>query len=355
MSTTRQIEGVWAAIAGVALAAAAACAPSPSSRAVAELGGPTMGTTWSVKVVEPAAGRIDEAERAGLQRTAQATLTQIERLMSTWDATSELSRFNASTSLEPFPVAPETFDVFRWSATLYAETGGAMDPTVAPLVDAWGFGVDRTVPPPDEATVERLRADVGMPLVELDPAGAWVRKRRPGVRCSFSALAPGYAADRIASWLLARGYSDFLIDVGGELMARGRNAEGRTWQVAIERPQVEGRSIERVVSLDDRAISTSGDYRNFREVGGTRLPHILDPRTGRPVRHALSSVSVIAREAVRADALSTALMVMGPDEAMAFAEARGLAVLLVVRTADGGLEERTSPAFPVSTPQTVGQ
>lgn len=305
-----------------------------------------MGATWSVTIVSPRNGAIDRDARAALQRTIQATLAQIERLLSTWDAASELSRFNASTSVEPFPVAPETYDVFQRAVALWTETEGIVDPTVAPLVDAWGFGVNRSVPPPDAATVERLRADVGLSLIELDPAGAWVRKRRPGVRCTFSALAPGYAADRIASELTARGYTNFLIDVGGELVARGHNAEGRAWRVAIERPQGEGRSIERVVSLDNQAISTSGDYRNFREVASGRLPHILDPRTGVPVQHALASASVIAEAGVRADGLSTALMVMGPDDALSFARAHNLPALLLVRTGDGRLEERMSPTFP---------
>ena len=318
------------------------CGPAWNHRPVVELGGATMGATWSVTLVS--AG-ITEPERGSLQRVIQATVSGMERLLSTWDPTSELSRFNASTSLGPFPVSPETFEAFRWGARLSAETGGAMDPTVGPLIDAWGFGADRTVVLPDDATVERLRADVGMALVELDPAGAWVRKRRPGVRCSFSAFVPGWAADRIAAQLQARGYSDFLIDVGGELVARGRNADGQAWQVAIERPQADGRAVGRVVPLENVALATSGDYRNFRDTPGGRLTHILDPRTGRPVQHALASATVLAPEAVRADALSTALMVMGPEDAMAFARARGLGVLLVVRTADGQLEERVSPGF----------
>ena len=330
-------------ILGFVVVVFSACAPTPASRPVVELGGPTMGAAWSVKVVAPA---ITEQQQGSLQRTIQATVSGIERLLSTWDPASELSRFNASSSLDPFPVAPETFEAFRLAVALSAETGGAMDPTVGRLIDAWGFGADRSVVTPDDATVERLRADVGMTLVELDPAGAWVRKRRPGVRCSVSAFVPGWAADRIAAQLLTRGYTDFLVDVGGELVARGRNADGQPWQVAIERPQVDGRSAERIVALDNIAISTSGNYRNFRDVAGVRLTHILDPRTGRPVAHGLASVSVLAPEAVRADALSTALMVMGPEAAMAFARARGLPVLLVVRTADGRLEERLSPGFP---------
>jgi thiamine biosynthesis lipoprotein len=343
-----EVRDIRGGLAATALAAAMACSGHQPTHPMVELGGPTMGAAWSVKVVAPSVDGLDQPAQARLQRSLQATLNQIERLMSTWDATSELSRFNTSRSLEPFPVAPETFEVFRWSQRLWTETNGAMDPTVGPLIDAWGFGADRSVVPPDDATVARLRADVGMAHVELDPAGGWVRKRRPGVQCSFSALAPGYAADLVAAQLLARGYRDFLIDVGGELVARGRSATGEAWRVGIEKPQAEGSAVERTVTLEDRALSTSGDYRNFREVDGRRLTHVLDPRTGRPVQHALTSVSVLANEAVRADALSTALMVMGPDEAMAFATSRNLAVLLLVRTADGRFEERTSPAFPAS-------
>jgi thiamine biosynthesis lipoprotein len=336
---------VWRGVAASAVAVAvSACGVGPRPLQTAEFSGPAMGTTWSVKVVTGPDGLSGDDSRS-IDRDIRDELARINQLMSTWDATSELSRFNQSSSLAPFPVAPETFDVFRWSVALWTETGGAMDPTIAPLVDAWGFGVDRDVVPPDEATVERLRQDTGMSLVELDPAGAWVRKRRPGVRCDFSALAPGYAADRIAARLEARGVTDVLIDVSGELVGRGHNEQGQPWQVAVERPQAGGRSVARVVSLRDRAMATSGDYRNFREVDGRRLTHILDPRSGRPIHHELASVTVFDALAVRADALSTALMVMGPEEAMAFAERRGVPALFLIRLPGGSFEERRSTAF----------
>lgn len=336
-----------AVLAALVLCAAtlSGCARARASAPVVELRGPTMGAGWKVTI---ASATISDTEQARLQRVIQGTAGHLETLLSTWQATSELSRFNASRSTERFPVQPETFEAFRWGAQLSIETNGAMDPTVAPLLDAWGFGVRRDVPPPNDATVARLRADVGMNLVELDPQGGWIRKRRPGVQCTFSAFVPGYAADRIGSVLLNRGYSNFLIDVGGELVAHGHNADGRPWRVAIERPQIDGRAVERVIAIDNRAISTSGDYRNFHKVGANRLPHILDPRLGRPVQHALASASVLAAEGVRADGLSTALMVLGPDKAMDFARAHGLDVLLVVRTADGEFEERMTPGFPVA-------
>ena len=334
-------HGITVAVVAVLLSACAASAPA---RRTAEFTGPSMGTTWIVKVVSGPDGLAGDDSRA-IDRGIRDELARINQLMSTWDTTSELSRFNQSSSLEPFPVAPETFEVFRWSVRLWDETGGAMDPSIAPLIDAWGFGVDRSATPPDDATLERLKADTGMSLIEFDPDGRWVRKRRPGVRVDFSALAPGYAADRIAAGLAERGLTDFLIDVGGELVGRGTNAEGQAWQVAIERPQAEGRGVARVIPVVDRAISTSGDYRNFREVDGARVTHILDPRSGRPVQHTLASATVLDALAVRADALSTALMVMGPDEAMRFAMEHSMPALFLIRRPDGSFEERVSPAF----------
>ncbi len=324
----------------------ASCAgPAPVRRTV-EFSGPSMGTTWTVKVVTGADGLTGDESRA-VDRGIRDELARIDRLMSTWSPESELSRFNASSSLEPFPVAPETFDVFQWSARIWSETEGVFDPTLGPLIDAWGFGADKSVPTPDDETVERLRTSVGMALIELDPDGRWVRKRAPGVGCEFAGIAPGYAADKLAAQLEARGLTDFLIDVSGELVARGRNEHGIAWQVGVERPQAgaEGRQAVRVVPLTDQAMATSGDYRNFREVNGVRYSHTLDPRTGRPVAHALASVTVVDALAVRADALATALIVLGPDEGMAYAERHATAVLFLIRQPDGSFEERRSPAF----------
>lgn len=345
MGSRGQRRLVAALAAAAVLAVVAACAPPGPPRHLAEFTGPSMGTTWTVKIATGPDG-IDAATSRAIDSDIRDRLARIDQLMSTWDEASEVSRFNRSTRLDRFPVAPETADVFRWSAALAAESGGAFDPTVGPLVEAWGFGAaaDRSATP-DEAAIARLREAVGASLVELDPDGTWVRKRRPDVQVDFSAIAPGYAADRIARQLEARGLTDFLIDVSGELVARGHNERGEPWQVAIERPQATGRAAVRVVPLVDGAMATSGDYRNFREVDGRRLTHILDPRTGRPVAHALASVTVFDDLAVRADALSTAMMVMGPDEAMRFGERQAVAALFLIRRPDGSFEERGTPAL----------
>lgn len=335
-----------AAIVCLSIGALAACSrATTSSPAILEFAGPTMGSTWSVKVVPPPAG-LSSADGRAIDRDIRDELARINQLMSTWDRESELSRFNASASLDPFPVAPETFEVFRWSMDIWKESGGAFDPTLGPLIDAWGFGTDRSVAPPDDEAVEHLRASlVGMSRIELDPGGRWVRKLAPGVRCDFSAIAPGYAADRLADLLRKRGLDRFLVDISGELVGRGTNDRDVPWQVGIERPQSVVRSPVMVVDLRDMAMATSGDYRNFREADGQRLTHILDPRSGRPVHHALASVTVLDALAVRADALATALMVLGPDDGPAFAATHGVPALFLIRRPGGSFEERRSPAF----------
>ncbi len=317
---------------------------SISERHVTELRGLTMGGTYSVKIVTAR----DELETPGLadvDRALRSSLARIEGLMSTWDPDSELSRFNRSASVEPFTVAPETFEVFRWSVDVGILSGGALDVTIGPLVDAWGFGPSgprKTAPTHDE--IDRLREAMGPSRVELDPRAVTVRKTRPDVQCDLSSVVPGYAADRLSRELTDRGFTDFLVDVGGEVLARGRNEAGAPWRVAIERPELHGETIQRLVPISDLAITTAGDYRKYREVDGHRVAHILDPRTGRPLTHRLASVTVIDALAVRADAFDTALMVLGPDEGMALATRLDLAALFIERT-EHGFSERTTPRF----------
>ena len=341
-SVSRRYVGGFAAVFAVL---GGACAADRPDRRTVEFRGPTMGTTYSVKVVTGSTG-LGASARSDLDETIRGELERINVLMSTWDPESELSRFNRSTSLEPFAVSPETFEVFQWAVDLGALTGGALDVTLAPLIDAWGFGPGgRREAPPAADEIALLREAIGVHRLDLDAAAMTVRKVRADVRCDFSALAPGYAADRLWARLGSQGVTDFLVDVGGELRARGRNDAGEPWQIAVERPQTGGRAIERMVPISDLAIATSGDYRNYYEVDGERVAHILDPRTGRPIRHRLASVTVVDELAVRADALSTALMVLGPDDGFALATQIDLAALFIVRDDAGGFTQRATPRF----------
>jgi thiamine biosynthesis lipoprotein len=319
-------------------------APPAGGRHVTEFRGLTMGGTFSVKIVT-ASDELETPALGGVDRALRSSLDRLEGLMSTWDPDSELSGFNRSTSLQPFPVSAETFDVFQWSIDVGTLTGGALDVTIGPLVDAWGFGPGgkRTAAPASDE-IARLRSAVGLNRIELDAATRTVRKTRPDVQCDLSSIVPGYAADRLFAELSRRGFTDFLIDVGGEVRTRGRNEAGAPWQVAIDRPELHGGAVQRLVPISDLAITTAGDYRKYREVDGRRVAHILDPRTGRPLTHRLASVTVIDTLAVRADAFGTALMVLGADEGMAVATALDLAALFIERT-EGGFSERATPRF----------
>ncbi|MCP3986321.1 MAG: FAD:protein FMN transferase [bacterium] len=301
--------------------------------------GQTMGTSWSVTLVEP-----DPRAREAIQ----ARLDAVNAAMSTWDPDSELSRFNAHASSEPFPLSSETLGVMSLAREVSEATGGAFDVTVRPLVAAWGFGAGARIPgagPVDEDLVA-LRARVGFERLVLDPAGGTAQKRHPQLEVDLSAIAKGFGVDEVARALSELGHERFLVEVGGEVRALGERPAGGSWRLAIERPEPDGRAVHAVVELRDLAMATSGDYRSFYEQEGERLTHIVDPRVGRPVSHGLASVSVVHQNAATADAWATALTVLGPDEGPRVAVASGIAAYFIVRTPQGSYETRRAGQFP---------
>lgn len=309
-------------------------------RGPARLEGRTMGTTWSVLLDGPR----DEARLATLRAEVEALLGRVNASMSTYDAASELSRFNAREDLEAVELSPELARVMADALAVHRASGGAFDVTVGPLVEAWGFGA-RGRPdhaPTDEAVAALLEA-VGSDKLELH--GARLAKRHPQVKVDLSAIAKGDAVDRVSELLVARGEPNHLVDIGGELRARGHNAQGEAFRVGIEEPDPTHRAVRLAVKLEDRAVASSGNYRNFFELDGERYAHTLDPRTGRPARHPLLAVSVLHERCAVADAWATALMAAGPEAAWALATAQGLDALLLVEGPGGAVEERATPGF----------
>ena len=224
-------------------------------------------------------------------------------------------------------------------------SGGAFDVTVAPLVEAWGFGPSKKPPAvPAAEVLVALRARVGYRQLSLDAARRTVAKARPDVACDVAALAGGWAADRVAAAIVALGFPDALVDVGGEVSARGRRPDGSRWRVAVETP-LPGK-VGAVVELEDATVATSGDYRNaWKDAQGRLRSHIIDPRTGEPIAHGLAAVTVVHRDGAWADALATALLVLGPDAGRALAARERLLARLVLRQADGTYAEWTTPGF----------
>ena len=306
-----------------------------------QLSGPTMGTTFHVTLVAPTAGQPAEAVTADIQQT----LVRINALMSTWDPQSEISRFNASTSTDWFPISSETLTVVAEAQATSRLTDGAFDITVGPLVDLWGFGPsDRPPGVPDADELAATRSFVGHERLEVRADPPALRKSDPRLRIDLSAIAKGYGVDQVAAVLDTHGYTDYLVEIGGEMRLAGHNDRGQQWQIAVEQPLPDQRSVHRVFGATDTGVATSGDYRNFFQIGEERYAHGIDPRTGRPVPWTLGSVTVLAESAMRADALATALMILGPDDAMALARSENIAALLLVREGTA-LVEHASPEF----------
>lgn len=310
--------------------------------AARELSGATMGTTFSVTVAaqEPGLQPGDE-----LAERVHVLLDEIEQSMSTYVIQSEVSRFNASQSTEWFEVSARVCAAVADSLSISALTNGAFDITVGPVVDLWGFGPEGArTQPPDDATIAAARARVGYEQVDTDCRRPALRKRRADVRVDLSGYAKGYAVDQVADLLDAEGVDNYMIEIGGELRARGVNASGNSWRVAIESPGESGPRVRRVVPLSDAAMATSGDYRNYFEFAERRYSHTIDPRLGVPVSHDLAAVTVVSDEASLADALATALLVLGPDDGMTFAEEHGIAAYFQRRVGDE-FAVSMSPAF----------
>ena len=304
------------------------------------LGGETMGTTWSVKVVDLPAGVTLTTVREDIE----LLLESINRQMSTYRPDSDVSRFNRAEA-GSWQVLPADFwRVIRYSLQLAEDTDGAFDPTVGPLVNLWGFGPDaKRDKPPLAAELEAVRATIGYQRLAWREADQALLQ--PGsVYVDLSAVAKGYAVDKIADLLIGLGVENLLVEIGGELRAHGGKPAGQRWKVAVEKPLPGVREVAHILEMKDMAIATSGDYRNYFQVGERRYSHIIDPRSGYPVNHRLVSVSVLHPRCAEADALATALTVMGAEEGMAWAEARQLAVLFMVQSGST-VEEYPSSAF----------
>lgn len=325
---------------------------------VLALRGTTMGTSYSVQVVDPPPA-LDQTALAG---DIEARLDRINALMSTYRPDSELSRFNAGESEDWFSVSPELVAVVLAAQGVSRASDGAFDVTVGPLVNLWGFGPSPTAEAlPAGSEIQAALARVGWQHLRVRAQPPALNKARAGLEVDLSAIAKGYAVDQLAALLKSQGIADYLVEIGGELRARGLNGRGLPWQIAIERPEAGRRAVFRVVALRDQGMATSGDYRNFVEIDGVHYSHTIDPKTGRPVGHRLASVTVIAESTMRADAWATALLVLGPERGLALAERQGLAALFIEHAdpgqpADGsantqeGFRVHETPAFQALAP-----
>lgn len=316
------------------------CAQEPAAPPLLKLQGGTMGTFYEVTV-----SQLPQEKSAALQEQIEELLTEMNRQMSTYLPESEISRFNQSEQTDWFAISPGFAEVVAASLDVARQTDGAFDPTVGPLVNAWHFGPgQRVLTPPEDAVLDQLKQHVGYQKLEVRRDPPAIKKVDPALRLDLSGIAKGYAVDRVSQLVEQAGWADHLVNIGGEIRARGRRPDGQLWRLAIEKPTPEKREIQQIIELDHVSLASSGDYRNYYEVDGQRYSHTINPRTGKPVQHQLHSVTILADTCMLADALATALMVLGPERAWEFAQSHDYEVFLI-SSQDGKLVTRQTEHF----------
>lgn len=307
------------------------------------ISGQTMGTIrYTVKLQQLPNG-FDQRK---LKNDIDDRLQRLNDQMSTYRPDSEISRFNRQQTTDWFDVSHDTAKVVEEALEIGRISDGAFDVTIAPLLKLWHFGPEAdngfTIPHEDEIANAKARVDFTAIEVRLSPPS--LKKQRPDSILELSGIAKGFAVDMLAEYLDSIDVDDYMIEIGGEMRARGRKPDDSVWRIGIEAPAELERRVHQTIDLNDASIATSGDYRAFYEVDGKRYSHTIDPRTGRPVEFRLASVSVITDNCMRADAMATAIMVLGPDEGYNLAISQQLPVLLIVRE-HGELVERATPKF----------
>jgi Membrane-associated lipoprotein involved in thiamine biosynthesis len=306
---------------------------TPPAQTATVLEGKTMGTFWRVSVVEE-----DKTNAEELRQKIQTLLDGDDQLLSTWKNDSALMRFNQSASTSPWPVSEGMADIVTESLRIGQKTQGAMDITVGPLVNLWGFGpAKQPASTPTQEQIDAAKAKTGLQhLSVINYAGSqYLQKDLPELYVDLSTVGEGYAADHLARLMMQEGISRYLVSVGGALVSRGMNAEGRPWRVAIQKPTDRENAVQAIVDINGHGISTSGSYRNYYELDGQRISHVIDPQTGRPITHKLVSVTVIAPTALEADGWDTGLMVLGPEKAQEVVREQNLAVYMIMKQGEG--------------------
>ena len=306
--------------------------------------GTTMGTTYQVKLIT---GYFKSM--SGLKDKIDERLQTINQSMSTYLPDSEISRFNAiQDTRERLAVSDDFLQVMLAARDIYEKTGGAWDGTIKPLVNLWGFGNTRQAHQvPDESEIEKQMRWIGFQHIDIFPEG-YLQKKRSTITLDLASIAKGYAVDQISDLLQASGIEHFLVEIGGEVFAAGYRKDGQPWRVGINRPSTTASTTDvyQVVPLHNRAMATSGDYRNYFETGGKRFSHIIDPRTGYPVNNAVVSVSIVADSCMFADGLATAIMVMGLEQGMALIRSlKDVEGFVIVRKTDDEIVPYMTDAF----------
>ncbi|MEE9339255.1 MAG: FAD:protein FMN transferase [Methylococcaceae bacterium] len=300
-----------------------------------------FGTSFTIKVsLLPSTLTTKE-----LRLQIKQLLDELNGQMSTYQQDSELSKININQSSEWLTVSTALFSVLKQAKEISELTNGAFDVTIGPLVNLWGFGPDpMSFIAPEKIQIDKQLKKTGYKKILFDDKTHKIKKLEPELYIDLSAIAKGYAVDQVGLFLEKQGISNYMVEIGGELRLKGKNINNESWRIAVEKPTAEMGIIQKVLPLSNISLATSGDYRNFFESDGVRFSHTIDPRFGKPIKHKLASITILSDTTMKADALATALMVLGPAEGYKIAEKEKIAALFIIKTEDG-FEEKASSFF----------
>ena len=310
-----------------------ACQPTQKTL---KYSGQTMGTTYNVVVVTD-----NEAQSEIIGDTITRALEKVNAQLSNWDSNSEISRFNDLKSSQPAEISEDLTRVMEMANTIHEKSGGIFDITISPLIEIWGFGSEaRTMAKPSDQEVQAALNKIGQAdKLVLNARQKTLLKLDPNTQINLSPIGKGYGIDQIANGLAGLGINDFLVEIGGDLVARGKNPHGNAWQIGIEQPDPLKKDIHRLVTIHDMAMATSGDYKNYFEEGGIKYSHIINPKTGFPITHKTVSVTVLAENATLADGWATALLALGERQGMKIAEQNKIAALFIFNDGDNAQQK----------------
>lgn len=304
---------------------------NPSKENQIEFTGATMGTSYSIKIILPSDKKLNPNK---LQSKIDSLLEQVNQQMSTYIPESEISLFNNSNDTSWQDVSPDFAFVVKESKRLGELSNGALDITIEPIVNLWGFGPeDRPRKIPSENLIRERLKFIGLNKIKIDIEKSRLKKLIPELKLDLSATAKGFGVDKIANFLSSQGLKNFMVEIGGEVRTKGINVEGKYWQIGISTPDKSG-GIQKIIPMKNLSMATSGDYWNYFEENGKRFSHTIDPRTGKPITHNLASVTVVDTSCMLADGLATVIDVLGPQKGLELAQKLNLAVYLIVREKD---------------------
>ncbi len=307
-----------------------------------EFNGSTMGTTYSIKITDKV--ELDEKAKSDLQSKIDSILAEVNNQMSTWQKDSEISQFNNMKDTSWFAISKDFAFVVKSAIEVSEKSEGAFDITIGPLINLWGFGPKskpHTIPTDEE--IKEAKKSIGFGKLRVDEALTKIKKDDENIYISLAAIAKGFGVDKVSNYLTEEQYKSHMVEIGGEVRTAGKNHLGKNWKIGISVPDGSNH-IQKIVPLNNSSIATSGDYRNYFEEDGVRYSHTIEPSTGKPITHKLASVSVIHKDCTLADAMATAIDVLGPELGYELAISEKLPVFMIVKS-DKGFVEKMTPKF----------